>query len=388
MRRLAPGLVALALLAGCGGSGGGDESASKAPSTVERTRVEVVHSAGGSSGFDPHAIFQRDSPGVVTILSLYDSGGGLFGGGGAQGAEGSGFVVGSNGEIATNAHVVTQGEGATIRKVSKVYVRFQDDNQVSAKIIGFDPNADVALLKIDPHGLTMRPLELGSSRSLQVGTPVAAIGSPFGQEQSLSVGVISATDRTIDSLTKFAINGAIQTDAAINHGNSGGPLVDAHGRVLGINSQINSDTGQGSGVGFAVPVDSVRRSLDQLRRNGHVDYAYLGVSTAPLYPQLAQRLHVPVEHGAMVASVVNGGPADKAGLRAGGDRFRFQSQAVPRGGDIITAVEGHPVRREDDLGAVLQGYDPGQTVTLSLVRDGKKRTLRVRLGKRPDEARQ
>ena len=386
MRRVAPALAALVLLAGCGGGSSDKESASNAPSTVERTRVEVVKSAGGSSGFDPHTIYDRDAPGVVTILSIFE-GGGIFGGG-TQGAEGSGFVLDSNGEIATNAHVVTQGEGASIRKVSKVYVRFQDDNQVSAKIIGFDPNADVALLKIDPNGLTLRPLELGTSRSLQVGTPVAAIGSPFGQEQSLSVGVISATDRTIDSLTKFAINGAIQTDAAINHGNSGGPLVDARGRVLGINSQINSDTGQGSGVGFAVPVDTVRRSLDELRKSGHVDYAYLGVSTAPLYPQLAQRLNVPVQHGAMIASVVNGGPADKAGLRAGGDRFRFQSQSVPRGGDIITAVEGHPVRREDDLGAVLQGYDPGQTVTLSLVRDGQKKTLRVRLGKRPDEARQ
>jgi S1-C subfamily serine protease len=384
MRRLAVLAAGLALLAGCGG----DDKASGGPGaarTVERTRVEVVRSAGGSEGFDPHAIYQRDAPGVVTVISIFD-GGSLFGGGTA-GAEGSGFVLDDNGEIATNAHVVTHGEGSSIRKVDKVYVRFQDDNQVSAEIVGFDPYADVALLRIEPGGLTLRPLELGHSRGVQVGAPVAAIGSPFGQEQSLSVGVISATDRTIDSLTKFSINGAIQTDAAINHGNSGGPLVDARGRELGINSQIRSESGDGSGVGFAVPIDTVRRSLRQLREKGRVDYAYLGVSTAPLYPQLADRLDQPVDHGALVASIVDGGPADKAGLRAGRDRFRFQSQQVPRDADVIVSVDGHAVRREDDLGAILQDYDPGQTVRLALVRDGKQRTLRVRLGKRPDEAR-
>jgi S1-C subfamily serine protease len=373
----------VALLAGCGG-GGGDNGSSTKPSTVERTRVEVVKEAGTpGSGFDPHAIYQRDAPGVVTILSIYGGGGSLFGG--AEGAEGSGFVIDGNGEIATNAHVVTQGEGSSIRKVSKVYVRFQDDNQVSADIVGFDPYADVALIRVDPKGLTLRPLALGRSASVQVGAPVAAIGSPFGQEQSLSVGVISATDRTIDSLTKFSISGALQTDAAINHGNSGGPLVDARGRVLGINSQIRSSSDTGSGVGFAVPIDTVRRSLDQLRSRGHVDYAYLGVSTAPLYPQLAERLHLPVQHGALLASVVKGGPGDKAGLQAGSDRFRFQSQDVPRGGDVVTAVDGHPVRRADDLGALLESYNPGQTVSLDLVRGGKRRTVRVKLGKRPAE---
>ncbi len=185
-------------------------------------------------------------------------------------------MLDADGEVVTNAHVVTEGTGSSIRKAEQVYVRFQDDNQVPARIVGFDPNADVALLKIDPAGLTLRPLRLGSSRNLRVGSPVAAIGSPFGQEQSLSIGVISATDRTIESLTQFSISGAIQTDAAINHGNSGGPLVDADGRVLGINSQIRSESGDGTGVGFAVPVDLVRRSVDQLREDGRVEYPYLG----------------------------------------------------------------------------------------------------------------
>ncbi len=372
--------LALAVLTGCGDDDGGGSGSS---STVERTRVEVVKAAGGEVAFDPHAIYERDSPGVVTVLSISTEGG-LFGG--AQGAEGSGFVIDGEGEIATNAHVVTEGEGAAIHKVDRVYVRFQDDNQVTAEVVGFDPYADVALLRVEPKGLTLRPLEFGSSRGAQVGAPVAAIGSPFGQEQSLSVGVISATDRTIDSLTKFSINGAIQTDAAINHGNSGGPLVDARGRVLGINSQIRSDSGDGSGVGFAVPVDTVRRSLDQLRSKGRVDYAYLGVSTSQLYPQLAARLKLPVAHGALVAQVVDGGPADKAGLRAGRERFRFQSQQVPRDADVIVDVAGHPVRREDDLGAILQGYDPGDVVAVQLIRDGKRKTIRIRLDKRPAEA--
>jgi S1-C subfamily serine protease len=385
VRRAVPAGAALALLAGCGSSGGGGQ-ASTLPGTVEHTRVEVVRSAGtAGSGFDPHAIYERDAPGVVTVVSI-TQGGGLFGGGGQQGAEGSGFVIDGKGEIATNAHVVTEGQGASIRKANKVYVRFQDNNQVAAQIVGFDPYADVALLRVDPAGLTLRPLNLGSSHAVQVGAPVAASGSPFGEEQSLSVGVISATDRTIDSLTRFSISGALQTDAAINHGNSGGPLVDAEGRVLGINSQIQSQSGDGSGVGFAVPIDTVRRSLTQLRARGHVDYAYLGVSTAPLYPQLAQRLKLPVDHGALVASVVKGGPADRAGLHAGGARFRFQSQQVPRGADVIVAADGHAIRREDDLGALLQNYAPGRTVRLDVVRGGKHQTISVKLTRRPPEA--
>ena len=175
---------------------------------------------------------------------------------------------------------MTEGEGRAIRKAQEVYVAFADGNQVPARIVGYDPNADVALLKLDPAGLRLRPLKLGTARDLRVGSPVAAIGSPFGEPQSLSIGVVSATDRTIQSLTGFDVAGAIQTDAAINRGNSGGPLVNAAGEVLGINSQIQTSSGGGEGVGYAVPVDTVRRTLDALRADGKVDYAYLGVSTA------------------------------------------------------------------------------------------------------------
>jgi S1-C subfamily serine protease len=187
-------------------------------------------------------------------------------------------VLDGEGYIATNAHVV-RGDAPKLERASTVYVKFVDGNIVPAKVVGDDLNADVALLKVNPAGLTLTPLTLGSSAKLTVGSPVAAIGSPFGESQSLSVGVISAIGRDIDSLTAFKIGNAIQTDAAINHGNSGGPLLNARGQVIGINSQIESTGGGGEGVGFAVPVDTVQRSLDELRAKGHVDYAYLGVST-------------------------------------------------------------------------------------------------------------
>jgi S1-C subfamily serine protease len=382
-RRIAPaGLALLALLAaGCGGSDG--DSAARTVTVVQRVESPSVPASRASTPlparrFDAGAIYEKDAPGVVTIISLY-AGPAT----GSRGAEGSGFVLNSDGEIATNAHVVTEGEGASIHKVDQVFVRFPDRNQVEARIVGFDPNEDVALLKIDPAGVRLTPLELGSSAELRVGSPVAAIGSPFGEEGSLSVGVISALDRTLDSLTKFSISGAIQTDAAINHGNSGGPLVDARGKVLGINSQINSSSGDNSGVGFAIPIDSVKRSLADLRADGHVDYAYLGVSSSSLYPQLADRLGLPFDHGAIVAEVVGGGPADRAGLRAGNDEIRFQGDLVPRDSDVITAVEGRTVRLDDDLGRILERYNPGDKVRLTVFRSRTKRTVTVTLGARP-----
>jgi 2-alkenal reductase len=242
------------------------------------------------------------------------------------------------------------------------------------------------LLKVDPTGLTLTPLALGSSHDLTVGDPVAAIGSPFGQEQSLSVGVISATGRDIDSLTQFQIGNAIQTDAAINHGNSGGPLLNAHGQVIGINSQIESTGGGGEGVGFAVPVDMVKRSLRLLRENGHVDYGYLGVSTQDLYPQLARRLGLGVRDGALVAKVEGGGPADDAGLEAGSDKIDFEGQeGVPSGGDAIVGVDGRRIHHSADLTNAIALKSPGDKITLQVVRGTKRRDVTVTLGKRPDK---
>jgi S1-C subfamily serine protease len=372
-------VVVAAVLAGCGGS-----STTKTTTVQRTTRVEVVKAAGpGSAGFDPQGIYRRESPGVVTILATrFGANGGGAGGGGL----GSGFVVSAGGEIATNAHVVTTGEGRAIRQAHDVFVRFADGNQVPAHVVGFDPFSDVALIRVDPKGLTLRPLPLGSAANVQVGQPVAAIGSPFGEERSLSVGVISATNRSIESLTGFQTSGALQTDAAINSGNSGGPLLDAQGRVLGINSQIRSSSGSGSGVGFAVPADVVRRSLAQLRREGRVRYAYLGVSTRGVYPQLDQRFGLGTDHGALVQGVVPDGPADHAGLRAGTRRTAFQDDEWVLGGDILTRIADREIRTDDDLGVALLRFSPGDEVTLRVVRDGRARTVRVRVGTRPLES--
>ena len=382
---LASALCALALVgAGCSiGDEEKDEPARPAaaePERVETTRVQVVEGIGSKGGFDPAGIYDRLGPGVVTVISL-------FGGvqtplGDQNGGLGSGFVLDSQGYIATNAHVVTNGQ--RLSRARQVFVDFADGNRVPAKIIGTDPNADVALLKVNPKGLSLTPLELGEVDDLRVGEPVAAIGSPFGERQSLSVGVISALDRNIESLTDFGIGDAIQTDAAINRGNSGGPLLNGRGRVIGINAQIKTETGEGAGVGFAIPVDTVRRSIDSLRKDGEVEYGYLGVSTQPLYPQLAERLDVDAEQGALVSEVVDGSPADDAGLSAGGERIEFQGQRdIASEGDVIVSVDGDRLTRTADLADLISLLPPGTKVKLGVLRGGKQRTIEVELGERP-----
>ena len=373
---LACALAAVAL-AGCGG---GDSKEAASPTSapaggrtteVAPTKVEVLKGVPGN-GFDPEELYRRESPGVVTVTSSFGSTSGV----------GSGFVLDGRGGIVTNAHVVAR-EGRTSGRATEVYVQFADGNQVRARIVGTDPDADTALLRIDPRGLTLRPLPLGSSARLRVGEPVAAIGSPFGERQSLSVGVVSALDRTIESLTRFQIAGAIQTDAAINRGNSGGPLLDARGRVVGIVRAFASSDGANEGVGYAVPIDTVRRSLRQLSATGEVKYAFIGVSTTPLYPQLARRLGLPVSRGALVQEVVDGGPADDAGIRGGDDRLRFQGRRYRAGGDVIVAIGGRPIRRDSDVSRLLTAYSPGDTVTVQVVRGQSRREVRVKLQARP-----
>jgi len=370
-------LVGLGLLAA--GCDDGGEEQSSAPREVTTTRVQVVEGIGRKGGFDPARIYERLSPGVVTVLSVFSGGVGLLEDGG-EGGQGSGFVVDGDGHIATNAHVVTDDDG---ERAEQVYVEFSDGNRVQAKIVGVDPNADVALLRVDPAGLSLTPLRLGNSHAIAVGEPVAAIGSPFGERQSLSIGVISALDRSIESLTQFQIGDAIQTDAAINPGNSGGPLIDAHGRVLGINAQIKSQSGGGEGVGFAIPVDAVRRSLEELRGSGRVSYGYLGVSTLVLWPQLADRLDLDTDDGALIQTIEDGSPAEQADLEAGDDEIEFQATRVRTGGDVIVAVDGRPLSRTDDLADEISRMSAGDEVQLDVVRDGRHRTVRVELGRRP-----
>jgi S1-C subfamily serine protease len=378
-------LAALVGVTGCG-FGGGDDSGDGGGSarTTTTTRVEVIDGLGGEgNGFDPQAIYKEEAPGVVTVISLF-GGDSLEDLDDASSGVGSGFVLNGDGEIATNAHVVTTGEVPNLREARTVYIEFADGNQVEADVKGYDPESDVALLEVDPKGLTLRPLPLGSSEKVQVGTPVAAIGSPFSERQSLSVGVVSAVDRSISGLTAFQIAGAIQTDAAINPGNSGGPLVDPDGKVIGINQQIKTNTGGGEGVGFAVPVDVARRSLDQLRSGGKVTYAYIGVETVPIYPQLRERFDLPVGKGAWVQKVVADGPADDAGVRGGSDRETvFQVRSYQDGGDVITRIGDRAVDDPDDLSRAVALLDPGATVELEAWRDGERHQVRIKLGSRP-----
>ena len=387
--RLAATAAVAAVLVVVAGCSGGNDTGTTTTLTSESGQKRVVVQAQ-SGAFDPQAVYSHAAPGVVTIRSVFSGGvPSLLGGGGSQ-AQGSGFVLDTDGYIATNAHVVTDadtaGGGGPIHEAKEVYVQFADRNQLSADVVGFDPNADVALLKVDPNGLDLRPLSLGTDEDVEVGQPVAAIGSPFGEDRSLSVGVVSATDRTIESLTNFQIDDAIQTDASINPGNSGGPLLDAEGKVIGIDQQINTTSGGNEGVGFAVPIDLVNRSLDQLRNNGDVRYAYLGVSTEPLYPQLADRLDIPSDTGALVAKVVPGGPADDAGLQGSDQKIRFQGQEVDAGGDVITSVDGHQIVTESDLPQVISNLNPGDTTTLQIIRDGDRQDVDVKLGERPSSS--
>ena len=390
MRRLAAALALALALGGCSGEDG-DESSDRAPvaQEVRTTKVEVVEGLGKEGSFDASALYDRLSPGVVTVISLFGEGGAslLRGDDDGEGGQGSGFVLDGEGYIATNAHVVTTGSPPRAKRAKQVFVELSDGNRVAARIVGTDPNADVALLKVDPAGLRLTPIKLGKSSDLDVGTPVAAIGSPFGERQSLSVGVISALDRNIDSLTQFTIGNAIQTDAAINPGNSGGPLLNGAGQVLGINSQIKSASGGGEGVGFAVPVDTVRRSLRELREDGKVDYGYLGVTSQPLYPQLARRLDLPTSAGALIVQVQGGSPADKAGLETGDRKIEFQGQPdIPANGDVILAVDGKKLTRQSDLADLISARGAGDEVELEVYRDGKRRTEKVRLGARPERS--
>jgi S1-C subfamily serine protease len=371
---------------------GDEEPEAPAVSTTEEsgdTKRVVIEPAEGA--FDAQTIYENAAEGVVTVRSVIGGGGtpDIFGGGGGQG-QGSGFVISEDGEILTNAHVVTDANTAgaqttPLHEAREVYVQFADLNQVEAEIVGFDPFADVALLRVDPEGLDLNPLPLGSEDDVKVGDGVAAIGSPFGQEQSLSVGIVSASDRSIESLSSFRIDGAIQTDASINPGNSGGPLLNAAGEVVGINQQIQTASGGSEGVGFAVPIDLAQRSIDDLRDDGEVSYAYAGVTTTPLYPQLAEELGLEVDTGALVSQVVEGGPADEAGLQAGDNAIRFQAQELEAGGDVIVAVDGDPIEAESDLPRLISLAEPGDVVTLDVIRDGDEEQIDVELGERPVE---
>ncbi len=360
--------------------------------TEVRTVVVPTLAAGSSGGpegtaaplpgnsFDPAQIYASRSDGVVTLYASFAGG---------ERAQGSGFVVSEQGHILTNSHVVSSaGEGSsTVRGAQQVYVVFSDGDRIPGSIVGWDLFNDTGLVKVDPKDHAVSPVPLGDSSRVVVGEPVAAIGSPFGQESSLAVGVVSATHRSIGSLTSvYDVSDAIQIDAPINHGNSGGPLLDARGRVIGINAQIRSDSGNAEGVGFAIPINSARRSMEQLISTGRVAYAYVGVTTQDVTPALARRYKLGAQRGALIQSVVAGAPAERAGLRGSNARKVFNGVPINVGGDLIVGFAGRKVERAADIARIVtDSLRPGQRVAVVIVRGGtgKRETVRLTLTERP-----
>jgi S1-C subfamily serine protease len=340
-------------------------------------------SNGSSSGLTPRDIYKRVAPGVVFIRAqVVENTPSPFDFGFPQEqrgeATGSGFVVNRDGTILTNAHVVA---GAT-----HVTVQFADRHVVDAKILGRDESTDLALLRVKAKASELTPLPLGTSRNVQVGDPTIAIGNPFGLERTLTTGVVSATSRSIQAPNGFEIDGVIQTDAAINPGNSGGPLLDAAGRVIGINSQIETGGSGGGnvGIGFAIPIDTAKRLLPQLEKHGRVDRGFLGVDALTIDSSLSD-LNLPVDHGVLVQTVTPGSPAAKAGIAGGNIVATLDGNQIRLGGDIITAVGGKTIRTSDELGNAIARRRQGEKVDIDVVRNGKKRTVQVTLAARPTQ---
>jgi S1-C subfamily serine protease len=336
----------------------------------------------GAAGLTAGDIYKRDAPGVVFVRSQIvqrtQSPFDLLPQEQQGEATGSGFVIDQGGTILTNAHVVN---GAT-----KVTVQFQNKESVEAKVLGKDESTDLALLQVDATGLKLTPLTLGSSKGVQVGDPAIAIGNPFGLERTLTTGVISAVQRTIQAPNNFQIDDVLQTDAPINPGNSGGPLIDATGKVIGINSQIatGGSASQGSvGIGFAVPIDTAKQIIPDLKQSGRVDRGYLGIASATIDKTLKD-LNLPVDHGALVQSVAPGSPAARAGIRAGDLPATLDNHPIQLGGDIITKVAGKEIRTKDDLEAAVADRKSGEKVKITLWRAGKVKTVEVTLGERPN----
>jgi S1-C subfamily serine protease len=358
-----------------------DLGGSSTKTVVQQAPLSIADASQNSGGgLTPRDIYKRDAPGVAFITaqivqrttSPFDFGLPQE----QQGTStGSGFVVGKDGTIATNAHVV---DGAT-----SVSVRFGDGASHAATILGVDKSSDLALLKINPKGVDLHPLTLGSSKGVQVGDPTMAIGNPFGLDRTLTTGVVSALQRQIKAPNGFTIDNVIQTDAAINPGNSGGPLLDATGRVIGINSQIETGSGGNGnvGIGFAIPIDTVKQKIGTLKSKGSIKYAYLGVSSQSIDASFAGLL--PVKSGALVQTVTAGSPAAKAGFKGGDITAQVGGTPVALGGDIITKVDDQAVKSADDLSSIVGRHKAGDKVKITFIRDGATKTVTVTLGTRP-----
>jgi S1-C subfamily serine protease len=356
------------------------------PAALPAAASSTVPALPGN-GFDPQRIFAERSPGVVTIFAYF----GDPSSDDAQVSQGSGFVISPRGFILTNSHVITNaGEtsSANVKSADHVFIEFSDRDRAPAEVVGWDLYDDVGVLRVSPRAHVLSPVPLGKSSTVTVGQPVAAIGSPLGNENTLTVGVVSAIHRSIDALTvrRYKIVDAIQTDAPITHGNSGGPLFDARGRVVGINAQIDSAGGRGndSGIGFAIPIDAAKNSVSQLIAKGSVTYAYVGITTDDMTPSLARALGYKVDHGALIVGVNPGSPANVAGLR-GGDREVdvLGIRDLATGGDVIVDIDGTPVQSADDVVRIVSfALKPNDVAIFTVIRDGKRKSIALTLSER------
>src|SRR5262245_49439000 len=325
-------------------------------------------------------IYQRYSPGVVNITTTtlaYDF---FLRPVPMESGTGSGAVLDTDGHIVTNHHVI---EGAR-----RLEVTLWDKSKYSATVVGDDPNHDLAVIKINAPKDRLKPIPLGTSKSLQVGQKVLAIGNPYGLERTLTTGIISAVGRAIQSEDDRIFDDVIQTDAAINHGNSGGPLLNSNGEIIGINFTIYSPTSQGGsiGIGFAIPADTVRNITSNLIKLGYVPRPWLGVVQGidlSDSPMIAEALRLPTDHGLMVARLQPGGPADRAGIRGASDMIVIGNYRVPVGGDIIVGIEGREVRTRAELNSAIDKFKPGDRITVALVRGGRRTDVTVTLLEAP-----
>ncbi|MBA3865910.1 MAG: trypsin-like peptidase domain-containing protein [Solirubrobacterales bacterium] len=373
------GLIAIS--AGWVQSDGASTTTTAAPLTAP-----IVSKSGDESVNVVNQIYKSDGDGVAFIesqipatesQSLSPFGEPEAESGGT--ATGSGIVIDGEGHVLTNNHVI---EGA-----NKIEVKLgASDTEYTAEVVGADPASDLALLKVEAPASQLHPLTLGDSSKAEVGDPVVAIGNPFGLDRTVTSGIVSALQRQIQAPNGFSIDNVIQTDAAINPGNSGGPLINAHGEVIGINSQIETG-GSGSagnvGIGFAIPINTAREEIHQLETTGEVEHAYLGIEGGTITPALAKALNLPVTEGAIVQSVVKGGPADRAGVEGGNTTATIEGAEVSLGGDIITEINGKKIAGMDELIEIINAAKSGESVELTILRDGKTKAANVTLGKRP-----
>jgi S1-C subfamily serine protease len=363
------------------------------------TTVRQVEPAlGGSSptSFDTvkpgkaltiNQIFRRDAPGVVQVTSTqvvrtsdpFNFG---FPQTQTQKALGSGFVMDKAGHIVTNYHVVAGARS--------VEVSFSNSDNMRAKVVGSDPSTDLAVLQIDARSRALTPLAFGNSDRVRVGDSVVAIGNPLGYDRSVTAGIVSAVQRAISAPNQFPIDHVIQTDAPINHGNSGGPLIDSRGAVIGVNAQIaTGDSGSDGniGIGFAIPINTVRTVVAQLIKKGKVEHAFIGITAKPVTAEIARLFRLPAKSGLLVATVQPGSGAAAAGLRAGTDTKVVSGESWPIGGDLIVSADGAPLSTVDQLRDLIAAKRPGQSISLEVYRGTEKLTIPVKLGRQPSSPR-